>query len=151
MKINILAVGNIKENYFAGACEEYSKRLGKFCDINIIEIQEKNKLSTPEQCLLTEAKDIEKHLTGFVVVMDKFGKKFDSISFSKKLEEIKMTNSTITFVIGSSYGLDESIKKKANLMMSVSDMTFPHQLFRVLLLEQIYRAFCIENNITYHK
>ena len=146
MKINILAVGNIKENYFAGACEEYSKRLGKFCDINIIEIQEKNKLSTPEQCLLAEAKDVEKHLTGFVV-----GKKFDSISFSKKLEEIKMTNSTITFVIGSSYGLDESIKKKANLMMSVSDMTFPHQLFRVLLLEQIYRAFCIENNITYHK
>ena len=89
MKINILAVGNIKENYFAGACEEYSKRLGKFCDINIIEVQEKNKLSTPEQCLLAEAKDIEKHLTGFVVVMDKFGKKFDSISFSKKLEEIK--------------------------------------------------------------
>ena len=68
-----------------------------------------------------------------------------------KLEEIKMTNSTITFVIGSSYGLDESIKKKANFMMSVSDMTFPHPLFRVLLLEQIYRAFCIENNITYHK
>ena len=100
---------------------------------------------------MAEAKDIEKHLTGFVVVMDKFGKKFDSISFSKKLEEIKMANSTITFVIGSSYGLDESIKKKANLMMSVSDMTFPHQLFRVLLLEQIYRAFCIENNITYHK
>mgnify|MGYP002711023153 CR=1 FL=1 len=59
MKINILAVGNIKENYFAGACEEYSKRLGKFCDINIIEVQEKNKLSTPEQCLLAEAKDIE--------------------------------------------------------------------------------------------
>ena len=100
---------------------------------------------------MAEAKDIEKHLTGFVVVMDKFRKKFASISFKKKLEEIKMPNSTITFVIGSSYGLDESIKKKANLMMSVSDMTFPHQLFRVLLLEQIYRAFCIENNITYHK
>ena len=81
----MLAVGNIKENYFAGACEEYSKRLGKFCDINIIEVQEKNKLSTPEQCLLAEAKDIEKHLTGFVVVTDKFGKKFDSISFSKKI------------------------------------------------------------------
>ncbi|MGN1162793.1 MAG: 23S rRNA (pseudouridine(1915)-N(3))-methyltransferase RlmH [Christensenellales bacterium] len=151
MKINILAVGNIKETYFVKACEEYAKRLGKFCDLNIIEIQEKNKLSTPEQCLYAEAKDIEKHLTGFVVVMDKFGKKFDSVSFSKKLEEIKMTNSTITFVIGSSFGLDQTIKQKANLLMSVSDMTFPHQLFRVLLLEQIYRAFCIENNITYHK
>lgn len=151
MKINIVAVGNIKENYFAQACEEYTKRLSKFCDIKIVEVQEKNKLSSPEQCLFVEAKDIKKYLTGYVVVMDKFGKKFSSISFSKKLEEIKMTNSTITFVIGSSYGLDESIKKRANLMMSVSDMTFPHQLFRVMLLEQIYRAFCIENNITYHK
>lgn len=151
MKINIVAIGNIKESFFADACDEYKKRLGKFCEVNIVELQEKNKLSSPTQTLLAEAKDIEKHLTGFVVVLDKFGKKFDSVCFSKKLQEIKMTASTITFVIGSSFGLDESIKKKANLLMSVSDMTFPHQLFRVLLLEQIYRAFCIENNITYHK
>lgn len=151
MKINIVAVGNLKESFFAEACEEYKKRLGKFCEINIIELQEKNKLSSPSQTLLAEAKDIEKHLCGFVIVLDRLGKKFDSIAFSKKLQDIKMTNSSITFVIGSSHGVDEGIKQKANLLMSVSDMTFPHQLFRVLLLEQIYRAFCIENNITYHK
>lgn len=151
MKINIVAVGNLKESFFAEACEEYKKRLGKFCEINIIELQEKTKFSTPAQTLFEEAKDIEKHLAGFVIVLDRLGKKFDSIAFSKKLQDIKMTSSSITFVIGSSHGVDEGIKQKANLLMSVSDMTFPHQLFRVLLLEQIYRAFCIENNITYHK
>lgn len=145
-----MAVGNLKENFFVEACEEYKKRLGKFCDVKVVEVQEKNKPS-PSQTLLAEAKDIEKHLCGFVIVLDRLGKKFDSVAFSKELQNIKMTSSSITFVIGSSYGVDEGIKQKANLLMSVSDMTFPHQLFRVLLLEQIYRAFCIENNITYHK
>ena len=151
MKINILAVGNIKESFFVEACEEYKKRLKRFCEINIIEIEEKNKTSNTGQTLLQEAKELEKNLVGFVVVLDRFGKTFDSIEFSKKLQTIKMTNSTITFVIGSSCGIDPSIKQRADLLLSFSNMTFPHQLFRVVLLEQIYRAFCIENNITYHK
>ena len=75
----------------------------------------------------------------------------DSVELSKKIESIQMTNSTITFVIGSSYGLSDEVKGKANMRLSMSPMTFPHQLARVMLVEQLYRCFCISNNITYHK
>ncbi len=151
MKINIVAVGNLKEKFFVDAAGEYLKRLKKFCEVSVVEIQEKNQLQTPAAILAAEAKDINKHLNGYVVVLDIEGKKLDSIALSKKIEQIQQINSTITFVIGSSYGLDESIKDRADLKLSFSDMTFAHQLFRVMLLEQIYRAFCISNNITYHK
>ena len=151
MKIKIVVVGNLKEKYFVDAVAEYKKRLSKFCDLEIIELAEKNHLQTPQQILNQEAKDILKQLAGFVVVMDIQGKMLDSVELSKKIESIQMTNSTITFVIGSSYGLSDEVKGKANMRLSMSPMTFPHQLARVMLVEQLYRCFCISNNITYHK
>lgn len=151
MKIKIVVVGNLKEKYFVDAVAEYKKRLSKFCDLEIIELAEKNHLQTPQQILNQEAKDILKHLAGFVVVMDIQGKMLDSVELSKKIESIQMTNSTITFVIGSSYGLSDEVKGKATMRLSMSPMTFPHQLARVMLVEQLYRCFCISNNITYHK
>lgn len=151
MKIKIVAVGNLKEKYFVDATNEYIKRLGRFCEIEVCEIAEKNFLEKPELILDAEAKEIQKHLSGFIIVMDINGKMLDSVELSKKIQDIKMTNSSITFVIGSSYGLSESIKSLANFKLSMSVMTFPHQLARVMLLEQLYRSCCIENNITYHK
>ena len=94
---------------------------------------------------------IENNLSGYVVAMDIEGNQLDSVQFAQKIENISLNYDTITFLIGSSYGISEDIKKKANLRLSFSKMTFPHQLFRVMLLEQIYRASTITNNIMYHK
>ena len=90
-------------------------------------------------------------MSGFVIVMDIQGANLDSVEFSKKIESISLNFDTITFVIGSSFGLSQDIKTRANMLLSFSKMTFPHQLFRVMLLEQIYRASTISNNILYHK
>lgn len=155
IKINVVAIGDIKEKYLLDAIKEYSKRITRFANLNIIEIKENNPASNSEKdiksALKKDAFEIEKHLSGFIIVLDILGKQIDSIELSKTIEKITQTNSTITFVIGASNGLSDEIKYRANLKLSFSLMTFPHQLMRVILLEQIYRAFTILNNIAYHK
>ena len=156
MKINIVAVGSIKEKYLVEGCKEYIKRISRYHDIKIIEIEEEKLPKNYSQadiskCLIKEGQKIEKHLNGFVIVLDRLGEMLDSVSFSKKLDSIALNNNSVTFVIGGSYGICESIKQSANYSISFSKMTFPHQLFREMLLEQIYRATTITNNILYHK
>lgn len=161
MKINIVAVGKIKEKFFKDAIEEYSKRLSKFCTLNIIEVSEvvakvenetniKNSIEVEGNEIVSKLDSFAKNI--FIFVLDIDGKELSTIEFEKKIEEIKLNGvSEIVFIIGGSYGLSAELKKKANFRLSFSKMTFPHQLFRVILLEQIYRAFKIANNEPYHK
>lgn len=156
MKINIVVVGDLKEKYLIDACKEYVKRISRFHSINIITIDEEKLPKMPSdadisKCLVKEGARIEKVLKGYIVVLDVNGEQVDSVRFSKVIDNASLNYDTITFVIGGSYGLSEIIKNKANLRLGFSKMTFPHQLFRVMLLEQIYRASTISNNILYHK
>ena len=156
MKINIVAVGNLKEKYLLDCEREYLKRISRFHNINIIEISEEKLPKNYSQadiskCLVREGGKIESNLSGYVIVLDIQGNQLNSVEFSKKLDTISLNFDTITFVIGSSYGISEDVKSKANMLLSFSKMTFPHQLMRVILLEQIYRAYRIINNEPYHK
>ncbi len=159
MKVNIISVGKIKEKYFCMAIDEYSKRLSKFCDISLIEVQDEK---TPdgasdaicEQIKKTEGERILKNIkdNAYVITLEIKGDMLDSVELSKKIENICIAgNSNITFVIGGSLGLHKTVSERSNYKLSFSKMTFPHQLMRVILLEQIYRAFQIQNNCPYHK
>ena len=154
-KINIVCVGKLKEKYFLSAQDEYVKRLQKFCYLKIIELNECLLPQSPSQinidnALQKEYEQIKPFLKGKVFVCDSHGEQYDSMQFSNILVKTFDKNDTATFVIGSSYGLSNQIKKD-NSLISFSKMTFPHHMMRVFLEEQIYRAFCIKNNITYHK
>lgn len=156
MKINVIVVGDLKEKYLSDACKEYVKRISRFHQINITTVEEEKLPKTPSdaeisRCLVKEGMKIEKHLKGCIVVLDVQGEMIDSVKFSKIIDNASLNFDTISFVIGGSYGISESIKKQANFRISFSKMTFPHQLFRVMLLEQIYRSATISNNILYHK
>jgi len=152
INLNVVCVGNLKDKFFNDAQKEYVKRLNKFCTISIIELNECTKSTDVKTILKTEALEVDKHLKGYIVVLDILGQSFTSNEWAKKIESITVQgNSYITLIIGGSYGLDDSIKEKANLKLSFSAFTFPHRLVRIILLEQMYRAFCILNNITYHK
>ena len=150
--IKIITVGTIKENYLKEAIEEYKKRILKFTNIDIIELKDED-FNEIEKTLKVEEEKILKQLSekDYIITLEIEGKEYTSIEFAKKLESIQIENSNITFIIGGSYGLSQNIKEKAKLHLSFSKMTFPHQLFRVLLLEQIYRAYKINNNESYHK
>lgn len=150
MKVKIVCVGNLKEDYLKNAVAEYEKRLKKFCKLEIIELKQGK--SDNENAKKEEYADIAKHLEGYVVTMAIEGKQQSSEDFAKHLNEVGVQgNSTITFVIGGSFGVDERIKQQSQILFSFSKMTFPHQLFRVMLLEQLYRAFNIQANTPYHK
>ena len=156
IKINVVAVGKIKEDYFAKAVNEYQKRLSRFCEITITEVAEENYAKFEEGLVgkikQKEGENIIPHLKGYVFATAIEGKKYDSLSFAKKLKSITDNGQgVITFVIGGSYGIDEKIKNKAESLISFSDMTFPHTFFRAMLLEQLYRAFCINSGVSYHK
>ena len=156
LKVKIVAVGKIKEKYFIDAIAEYSKRLSRYVNFSIVEVKEENFVMEPNdsekaEILRREGANIKKELSGYIVAMCIEGKKLSSVDLANTLDKIKNSNSEITFIIGGSYGIDESVKKLANLKLSVSDMTFPHTLCRVLLVEQIYRAFSIINDGKYHK
>ena len=156
MKINIVVVGDLKEKYLVEACKEYLKRISRFHNIEVITIAEEKLPKTLNEAdvsraLVKEGAKIEKYLKGTIVVLDVQGEQIDSVKFSKVIEQSAINSDTMTFVIGGSYGLCETIKAKANIRLSFSKMTFPHQLFRVMLLEQIYRASTITYNILYHK
>ena len=156
MKINIVVVGDLKEKFLVEACKEYIKRISRFHTVSIITIDEEKlpkALSEADisKALVKEGAKIDKYLKGTIVVLDVNGVQMDSVKFAKFIENSCLTCDTMTFVIGGSYGLCQEIKNKANLRLSFSQMTFPHQLFRVMLLEQIYRASTITYNILYHK
>ena len=150
--IKIICVGKIKEKFYREAIEEYKKRLSKYTKINIIEVDDIN-LNNEELIKQKEKELIEKYINekDYVITLEIEGNELSSIELSKKLENIEQTNPNITFIIGGSYGLDDKIKQRSNYKLSFSRLTFPHQLFRVILLEQIYRAYKIKNNESYHK
>ena len=150
--IKIITIGSIKENYLKEAIEEYKKRISKYTKIEIIELKDEG-LVEEEKAKKLEAEKIEKYINekDYVITLEIEGKEYNSIELAEKLRIIQIQFSNIIFIIGGSYGLDYSIKEKAKLHLSFSKLTFPHQLFRVLLLEQIYRSFKINNNEKYHK
>lgn len=150
--IKILCVGKIKENFFKDAISEYSKRLSKYTNLQIIEVDDIN--SDNINTILDKEKDlIIKHISSkdYVITLEIEGKQLSSLELSKKIEELQIYNSSIVFIIGGSYGLHQQIKDRADYKLSFSKLTFPHQLFRIILLEQIYRAYKIINNESYHK
>lgn len=158
LNINIICVGKLKENYLKDAAAEYSKRLSKYCNLKFIEIQDEklpNKINDSVICEVKE-KECNKILENikkdsYVMALDLKGKQFTSEEFSSKLEDITVKGfSTINFIIGGTLGLTEEVLKKSNELISFSKMTFPHQLIRIFLEEQLFRAFKISNNETYH-
>lgn len=159
MKITVIAVGKIKEKFYRDAVEEYRKRLGRYCKPEIIQVEDEK---TPDQAgsaaeqliLRKEAERILKHVRedACVVTLEIQGKEYDSMQFAAMLEKLATQGiSHIQFIIGGSLGLHETVCKKADHAVSFSKMTFPHQLMRVILLEQIYRGYRIINGEPYHK
>ena len=150
--IKVICVGKIKEKFFKEALEEYQKRLSKYTKLSIIEVEDIN-LNNEELIKQKESELILKHIDkkDYVITLEIEGKQLTSIELSNKIQDLEQTNPNITFIIGGSYGLDEEIKKLSSFKLSFSKLTFPHQLFRIILLEQIYRAYKIKNNESYHK
>lgn len=150
--IKIICVGKIKEKYLRDAIEEYKKRLSKYTKIEIIEVSDIDKPNI-DIALTKEKELIEKYIDtkDYVITLEIEGNMLSSVELANKIDKIFNTNSTITFIIGGSNGMHESIKQRSNYKLSFSKLTFPHQLFRVNLLEQIYRSFKINNNEAYHK
>ena len=150
--IKIITVGHIKEKYLSDAIEEYKKRISKYSKIEIQEIKDEGILEK-EKALSIEGEKILKNIQDkdYVITLEIDGKEYSSEELSKKIESIQIENSNITFIIGGSFGLSDKVKERSNLKISFSKLTFPHQLFRVILLEQIYRSFKIINNESYHK
>ena len=159
MNISIVCIGKIKEDYFTGAINEYSKRLKKYCNLNIVELRDERAPENISQrqiqiILDTEGDRILKHISenDYVFALAIEGKKTDSVSFAEYIDRLGVNGkSNIVFVIGGSLGMSENVKKRADCLLSFSDMTFPHQMMRVILLEQLYRAYRITNNEPYHK
>ena len=150
--ITVICVGKIKEKYLVDAIKEYSKRISKYSKLNIIEVNDIDK-GTVFEIMDKEGNDILKHIKDrdYVITMEIEGNKLSSLVLAEKIDNVFNNYSNIVFVIGGSYGLSDSVKNRSNFRLSFSDLTFPHQLFRVMLLEQIYRVFKINNNETYHK
>lgn len=148
--IKIVCVGKIKEKYFDNAIREYLKRISRYTKICIVEVPDE---ANVEKALKIEGEKILSKIgkDEFVITLDIYGKSISSLEFAKKIDNLFNNNSKLTFVIGGSYGLSGEVKKRSNYALSFSKMTFPHQLFRVILLEQIYRAYKINNNESYHK
>ena len=139
-------MGKIKEDYLNKLIEDYKKRISRYHKIEIIELNDSNDLQK-------ESIDIFKHINNqdYVIALDINGENLDSVSLAKKIDSTFLNYGTITFIIGSSFGLHDDVKRRANYKLSFSKLTFPHGLFRGILLEQIYRSFKILNNETYHK
>lgn len=150
--IKVICIGKLKEKYLKDAEEEYLKRLKKYTNIELIELQDSN-IDDEKIALEKEKELIEKQLTGkeYLITLEIEGQLLSSVELAEKLDKTLITNSNITFLIGGSYGIHPSIKEKSNFKLSFSKMTFPHQLFRILLLEQIFRSYKILNNEKYHK
>lgn len=159
MKIRIIAIGKIKEAYLKEGINEYLKRIKPYTNIEIIEVNDEPVTDNPKEADITKVKNIEgervlKYLkeSDYVISLDLNKKQYTSPEFAKYLEDrFVRGGSSITFIIGGSYGLSDELKRRANDSFSLSNMTFLHQMTRLILLEQIYRAFKINRNETYHK
>lgn len=158
LNINIICVGKLKEKYLKEAVLEYCKRLSKYCNLKIIEISDEKLPSKINKNTVQEVKNKEaiKILNNikkdsYIISLDLFGKQFTSEEFSEKIENISVRGySSITFIIGGTLGISKEVLNKSSELICFSKMTFPHQLIRVFLLEQLFRAFKISNNETYH-
>lgn len=153
LKINIICIGKIKEKYIEEGIKEFLKRLTKFANVSIIELKDENDTNTSlaiqkETNLLIN--EINKN-SGYVILLDLKGKNISSEELSEKISDISMNYSIINFVIGGSNGYSDNLREISNFRLSFSKMTFPHQLMRLILMEQVYRAMSIINNIKYHK
>lgn len=157
LHIDIICVGKLKEDYLKNAILEYSKRLSKYCILNIVELQDEKVLSTLSE--KEKEKIIQKESTAilnsikensYVIALDLNGKQYSSEEFSEKISQISLFNSHITFLIGGTLGMSKELLSFSNELISFSKMTFPHQLIRVFLLEQLFRSFKISHNETYH-
>lgn len=159
MRITIVCVGKVKEGFYREAVAEYAKRLSRYCKLEIVEVADEK---TPEGAGAAAMEQIKEKEAGrileklrndaFVCTLEISGKRFTSEEFAGWMEKLAVNGTShIAFVIGGSLGLHESVRKRSDLALSFSDMTFPHQLMRVILTEQIYRGFCINNGTPYHK
>ena len=150
--IKLICVGKIKEKYLNDAINEYRRRLSKYTKLDIIELPDSS-YNEIDKVKNMEGKLILKHLkeNDNVIILDINGQELSSVELTDKLCSQEVINSNLTFIIGGSYGLSDEVKKRANYSISFSKLTFPHQLFRVILLEQIYRTYKIRNNENYHK
>ena len=152
MKINLICVGKIKEPYLRDAVNEYIKRLKSWCMLNVIEINEGNFNKSDIEIKEIEGKQIKTKIKGYVIATAIDGVQKNSLEFAKEIEKLQISGKNeISIIIGGSTGLSEEILEDADEKISFSKMTFPHQLFRVMMLEQIYRALSILNNSAYHK
>lgn len=160
LNVNLITVGKLKESYLRDACAEYQKRLQAFCKLNIVELNESRLPDSPSEkeiktALSNEGKAMMSLLSGnscYNITMCIEGKQLSSVKFAEKLEKISVDGkSTVNIVIGSSFGIADEIKAVSDFKLSMSEMTFPHQLARVMLLEQLYRAFQINSGGKYHK
>jgi len=143
-KVNFVVVGKLKERYWREATEEYLKRLSRFCKAEVRELPERASLKE-------EAADILRACRGYTIALAVEGKGCSSEQLAGKVRAVRDRGDELTFVIGSSCGLDGSVKRAAGELLSFSQMTFPHQMMRVILLEQVYRAFMIDSGSEYHK
>ncbi len=159
MKIQIVCVGKLKEKYWSDAVAEYSKRLKRFCNLEIVELKESRlpdnaSAADEEKVKLEEGRSILSKISDstYVITLEVLGKSLSSEDLAEKIDDLAcMGRSDVAFVIGGSLGLSAEVSKRSDFKLSFSKMTFPHQMMRVILLEQVYRAFKINRNETYHK
>lgn len=158
LHIDIICIGKLKEKYLKDAMDEYSKRLSKYCNLNIIELLDEKIPTNNSDKLFYEVKNkectkIASHIKkdSYIIALDLTGKQYSSEEFSKKIDNISLNYSNITIIIGGSLGMTEQFLSTVHEKICFSKMTFPHQLIRVFLLEQLFRAFKISNNETYHR
>ena len=159
MNITIISVGKLKEKYLKLAIDEYTKRLGRYCKVDIIELPDEKTPDNASEKEELQIKDKEGELilskikdNMYVIAMDLQGEMKTSEQFAKQLSNLALSgDSNVAFIIGGSLGLSDDVKKRANYKLCFSKMTFPHQLFKLILLEQIYRTYRINNNEPYHK
>lgn len=159
MKITIICVGKIKEKYLSDAIKEYSKRLSKYCKLEIIEVSDEKTEENASPALINQIKDKEgerilKYIkdSSYVITLEILGEMISSESLANKIDKLGLSGTShITFIIGGSLGLSDKVCERSNYKLSFSKMTFPHQLMRVILLEQIYRSYKINMKEPYHK
>ena len=159
MNITVIAVGKISEKYLNTGLEEYKKRLSRYCKLNIVEVPDIQEPKNPsplrlEEIKAKEGKNILKHIRGnnYMIALDGKGRKMSSEEMAAYIQDLSvMGGSSVTFIIGGSNGLSKEVMEIADMRLSFSDMTFPHRLMRLILLEQIYRWFKINKNERYHK
>ena len=158
LNVKFITLGTLKESYLREAAAEYEKRLSGFCRFDSVQLKEERLPDDPSESEIRSAleREAQKILAlvpprAYVVAMCVEGKQISSPEFAEKLEEISARTSDVCFIIGSSFGLCESVKQRADMRLSISKLTFPHQLMRVVLLEAVYRAFNIQKGTKYHK